>query len=182
MKTNSIETFDSIIEDKTLKKSYRKIGPRSNLGLAEQIFMYQASHSDGLRFGMYDTWSACFERVQSSLEASEATTLEICVLTADTAHLDRAFSFIHKIFLLSHDRLQGAYSTPSEVLTRIIKSKWQSIYGATINLNPVLHPARQFLPLWQPKLPSHRTEPNLYTNSMLKLTRNDRKLPTGNGR
>ena len=111
----------------SLKENYRKIARPSNLGIAEQIFLYEATNVDELKFEKSDTWSACFERLLFAIERNDATALEVCVIAADTTNLSSAFSFIHKIFLTNHDRLQRAYSAPSEMVSRIVQSQWRLI-------------------------------------------------------
>ncbi|CAI7602909.1 unnamed protein product [Penicillium viridicatum] len=121
--TNSNISFETMPGDESLQKDYRKIARRPSLGLVEQTFTYKATDADELIFEKYDTWSTCFDRLRSSAGESEDG-LEICLVTSDTTHLGHAFSFIHRIFLISHDRFQQAYSVPSQMVIRILQSQW----------------------------------------------------------
>ncbi|KAJ5375141.1 hypothetical protein N7517_007147, partial [Penicillium concentricum] len=151
------EIFETISGDDSLKKNYQKIARRSNLGLAGQIFMYQATDADGLIFEKYDTWSACFERLRSSTEKAE-NALEICLITSDTTNLGRVFSFIHRVFLLDHDRLQQAYSVPSQMVIRILQRQWRLRDETMTEITESVCAKDLSLPAWQPKLPSHRNK------------------------
>lgn len=166
--SNSDQILETISGHESLKKNYRKIARRTNLGVVEQIFMYKATNADELKFEKHDTWSACFERLRSTTETNEAmTALEICVITADNTNLDRAFSFIHKIFLISYDGRQQAYSAPSEMVIRILQSKWTLSDEIMTKITESTCAKELSLPVWQPKLPSHRTAPGPCTSPCL---------------
>ncbi|KAJ5972438.1 uncharacterized protein N7479_002356, partial [Penicillium vulpinum] len=151
------DIFETISGDESLKKNYRKIARRSNLGLAEQTFMYTATESE-LVFEKDDTWSTCFERLCSSMETNEATALEICIITPDTTKLGHVFSFIHRIFLISHHRVQHAYSVPSQMIIRILQRQWGLSDETMTEIVESACAKELSLPAWQPKLPSHRNK------------------------
>lgn len=138
--------------------NYRKIARRPHLGLAEQTFMYKATDADELIFERGDTWSTCFERLRSSAETNE-TALEICLITSDTTSLGHAFSFIHRIFLIGHDRFQQAYSVPSQMVIRILQSQWRLSDETMTELTKSICAKDLSLPAWKPRLPSYRTVP-----------------------
>jgi len=165
--STSDKVFETISGYKSLKENYRKIARRSNLGTAEQVFMYKATNVDEPKFEKYDTWSACFERLLSVIEKDDATAFEVCIIANDTTNLGRAFSFIHKIFLISRDRLQQAYSAPSEMVIRIVQSQWTLNDERMTEIMESLSAKELSLPAWQPKLPSHRTVPSPSASSCL---------------
>ncbi|KAJ5205799.1 hypothetical protein N7472_002247, partial [Penicillium cf. griseofulvum] len=158
-----------ISDDESLKKNYRKIAGRSNFGLAEQTFLYKGTNADELIFEKYDTWSACYEQLRSSMEKNESA-LEICFITPDTTNLGRVFSFIHRVFLLGNERLQQAYSVPSQMVIRILQSQWK-LSGATMSeITGSLCAKELSLPAWNPNLPSHRNKaPEHYVQVPLKF-------------
>lgn len=120
--------------------------------------MYKATDADELIYERYDTWSACFEWLRSSAEKNE-NELEICLVTSDTTHLGRAFSFIHRIFFIGHDRFQQAYSLPSQIVIRILHNQWRFSDDIMARITESLCPKEVSLSAWQPKLPSQRTAP-----------------------
>ncbi|CAG8904442.1 unnamed protein product [Penicillium egyptiacum] len=162
--------FETISGVESLKKNYRKIARRPNLGLVEQTFVYKANDADELIFKRDDTWSACFERLRSSTERNE-NGLEICLVTSDTTNLGRAFSFIHRIFLVDHDSFQQAYSVPSQMVIRILQSQWKLSDETMAKITESVCAKEFFLPAWQPKLPSHckNAQPEDYVQVPLKF-------------
>lgn len=144
--------------DESLRKNYRKIARRPNLGLVDQTFTYKATDVDELVSEKYDTWSTCFDRLRSSAEKNE-NGLEICLVTSDTTHLGHAFSFIHRIFLVSHDRFQQAYSVPSQMVIRILQSQWGLSDETVSKIMDSVCAKELSLPPWQPNLPSQRIVP-----------------------
>ncbi|CAG8015995.1 unnamed protein product [Penicillium nalgiovense] len=137
--------FD-MISDEFLKKNYRKIARRSNLGLVEQTFRYKATNADELIFERGDTW-------------------EICLVTS---HVGDAFSFIHKVFLIGH-RFQQACSVPSRMIIQILQTKWRLSDETMTNITESLCAKELSLPAWQPKLPSHRNKAQLEGHVQLPL-------------
>ncbi|KUM63404.1 hypothetical protein ACN42_g3709 [Penicillium freii] len=146
--------------DESLQKDYRKIAQRPSLGLVEQTFTYKATDADELIFEKYDTWSTCFDRLRSSAGEREDG-LEICLVTSDTTHLGHAFSFIHRIFLISHDRFQQAYSVPSQMVIRILQCQWGLSDETVREITESLCTKELSLPAWQPNLPSQRNIPQI---------------------
>ncbi|KAJ5202850.1 hypothetical protein N7449_004929, partial [Penicillium cf. viridicatum] len=153
--SNFDEIYKIISGEESLKKNYLKIAGRPNLGLVGQTFMYKATDADELIFERYDTWSACFECLRSSAEKNK-NELEICLVTSDTTHLGRAFSFIHRIFFIGHDRFQQAYSLPSQIVIRILHNQWRFSDDIMARITESLCPKEVSLSAWQPKLPSQR--------------------------
>ncbi|CRL29162.1 Mg2+ transporter protein, CorA-like [Penicillium camemberti] len=155
--SDSDSNFDEILKivsgEESLKKDYLKITGRPNLGLVEQIFTYKATDAEELTFERNDTWSACFERLRSAAEKND-NELEICLVTSDTTHLGRAFSFIHRIFFVGHDRFQQAYSLPSQIVIRILHNQWKFSDEIMARITGSLCPKEGSLSAWQPKLPS----------------------------
>jgi hypothetical protein len=137
-----------------LKENYLKIADRPNRSIFRKIFAYIAAPTDGLRLEDDDAWSICFERFVSILRQNEAASLQVCVIAAETKDVGRAFSFIHKLFTVDHDRLRQAYSTPKEIMAQIIRQVWNLNDGLTDQLVETLRIKESSLPVWQPKLPS----------------------------
>ncbi|KAJ5223908.1 hypothetical protein N7468_008450 [Penicillium chermesinum] len=149
---------DTLSGHESLEKTYRKIARRHNRHTARRVFMYQATHAAELMCAKQDTWSQCFERILTLEETNEADAFEICVISTDTTTLDGAFSFIDKLFMVSYERRQQAYSSLSEIAARMLQTQWalsdevmgevmQSLYVKPLSLAP-----------WEPKWPSHEVD------------------------
>ncbi|KAJ6155268.1 hypothetical protein N7470_005834 [Penicillium chermesinum] len=156
---------DTLSGHESLEKTYRKIARRHNRHTARRVFMYQATHAAELMCAKQDTWSQCFERILTLEETNEADAFEICVISTDTTTLDGAFSFIDKLFMVSYERRQQAYSSLSEIAARMLQTQWalsdevmgevmQSLYVKPLSLAP-----------WEPKWPSHGTVSDLPNTS-----------------
>lgn len=123
--------------------------------------MYGATNATELNFAKHDTWAACLGRVPSPEETSDAAVFEVCVISTDTTNLGRAFSFIDKIFLITYDHRQHAYSSLSEMVVRMVQRHWRLSDEITAKIMESLYAKRLSLSSWQPKLPSYRTLPDL---------------------
>ncbi|OQD99297.1 hypothetical protein PENSOL_c007G10765 [Penicillium solitum] len=145
--SNFDEILKIISDEESLKKDYLKITGRPNLGLVEQTFTYRATDAEELTFERKDTWSACFERLRSAAEKNE-NELEICLVTSDTTHLGRTFSFIHRIFFVGHDRFQQAYSLPSQIAIRILHNQWKFSDQIMASITESLCPKEGSLSAW----------------------------------
>ena len=128
---------------------------------AERVFMYRKSDGDELDFAKGDTWSTCFERILSTEptdgddDDDDAATFEVCVVSTDTTNLGRAFSFIDKLFLVTYDRRQQAYSSLSEIIIRLTQRQWKIGDEVMSKIMESLHAKQLSLASWQPKLPSY---------------------------
>ncbi|KAJ5690027.1 hypothetical protein N7462_004419 [Penicillium macrosclerotiorum] len=148
------KVFEILSGHESLKKNYRKIARRPNLRTAERIFMYKATNTDELNFSKNDTWSGCLERILSSREINDDAVFEVCVISIDTTNIGRAFSFIDKLFLITYDRRQQAYSSLSEMIIRILHIQWRLSDEIMAEVMESLHAKQLSLSSWQPKLPS----------------------------
>ena len=155
LQTNVDRFIQNDLGLRCLKENYLKIANESNGGILGKIFAYMAAAAtDGLRFEDYESWSICLERFVSTLQENETASLQVCVIAAETKDVGRAYSFIHKLFTVSHDRLQQAYSTPKEIVTQIVRQQWNLNGDLTAQLVETLNMKESSLPAWQPKLPS----------------------------
>lgn len=152
------------LEEKFLNENFRKFATRSNLDLADLVFLYKAANADEPRFDKKDTWVECFEWLRDALERNSATTFELCVISLDTTNLSRTFSSFHKILITSHDRLQRIYSVPSEIVIQLVQSKWELCEEIKTKITESIRPNELSLPAWEPNLPSQRTFPGPYAS------------------
>ncbi|KAJ5785027.1 uncharacterized protein N7503_010239 [Penicillium pulvis] len=164
--TNPSKVFECLSGHESLEKIYRKIARRPNLRTAERVLMYKATGADELNFAKNDTWSACFERILSAADTNDAAAFEVCVISIDTTDLGRAFSFIDKLFLITHDRRQKAYSSLSEIIIRLFQSQWGLSDETMVKIMESSYAKQLSLSSWRPNLPSSRTLTDLFTTTI----------------
>lgn len=90
--------------------------------MAEEHFIHQQAESEPVKFDKADTWSICFEKIIFLARPQNTDIAEICLISTDTTHLQRAFPFMHR--LIPREQRLAASSTPQEIVIRILQARW----------------------------------------------------------